>query len=623
MKIEFKNLIPNKRRALFTAIFCVAAALLSALIAALNISYTANKSGENYSVDNMLSHILAVSEKQHSVYDEAASGEVRSYISSTLFSYGIENEIITHNTAYIYDEKNGEIVPYKPKNIYAEIAGDSGTSVLLVAHYDSCGYKIKYDEASEGSHGALDDGYGVAALLELARIYSSKQNLKNGIKLAIVDGEEEGLIGSEALVNEYAQWIDDVNIVINVECRGNKGPLYLFQTSDGDSKIIDFYKKAGFPYSFSIAADIYGMLPNDTDLSPFLEKGFAGMNFATLDSLKVYHNEKDNYSAVNLRSLAKYCDTLLPLLNEYTMNEKYGAPDYFKSGHDTLFFTLFPDALVSYSAVTGWIFFGLIIALVGGIIGFSVYKKRMGWKKLLVSAGVDFTFLIAVCGMGFLIALIACACSGVAFHVMFVIGVAFDGGLIVIFSLLAIAAFAFATLVKAKLGVSYSEMTCGGLMINTLLAIVCAAVISGGTFLFVIPVLLYALGEAVKLFVSNEKIKTGVTVATCAVATVFTLSLYISLLYSLYVSLTFGALGFLLIFAVLPFTMCTPQAFGLFKGVCADKPQSGAGLEAEAVDAAAPVGYIDGAGVAVGVKAGGEKTADENLSVADGRKGGL
>ena len=424
-----KDMKANKRKILFTGVFAAAVVLLSVLIGVLNITYSANVSDKQYSLDNMLSHVLSISEKEHSVYQEEAAEEVRSYISSTLFSYGIENEIITHNDAFIYDEKNNESFNYKPKNIYAEIAGKSGVNILLVAHYDSCGYKIKYGEASEGSHGALDDGYGVAAVLELARIFSSEKNLKNGIKLAIVDAEEEGVLGSEALVKEYRDWLDDVNLVINVEGRGNKGPVYMFQTSDKNSKIIELYPKAGFPYSFSIAADVYGMLPNDTDLSPFLENGFAGMNFAVLDSLKVYHNEKDVYSAVDAGSLAKYCDTLLPLVDEYTSNAKYGSLNYFEGGHDMLFFTLFPNALVSYSAVTGWIFFGIIIAIVIALIVVSILKKKISWKKYLISLAIDLGFVAIACGLGFLIAVIASACSGVNFHVMLLICLALDGGL--------------------------------------------------------------------------------------------------------------------------------------------------------------------------------------------------
>lgn len=549
----------SKRRVWFTGIFAVVVAVVAVIIGVLNINATANLSDKQYSVDTMLSHILALSEKEHSIYDEEALDEVRSYISSTLFAYGIQNEIVTHNGAYVYNEKTDEIVTYRPQNIYAEIPGESGTNILLIAHYDSCGYKIKYGEASDGSHGAMDDGYGVAVVLELARIYASVPHLKNGIKIAFLDAEEVGVVGSEALVNEYADWLADVNLVMNVEGRGSTGPLYLFQTSTHNSRIIDFYHKAGFPYSFSIAADIYNLLPNNTDLSPFLDNGYAGMNFAVLDNLKVYHNAKDVYASVEAKTLARYCNTLLPLLDEYTTQTRYAAVDYFTNGHQTLFFTLLPNVFVSYSAVTGWIAFVLVVALVVTIAILSILKKSVNWKKLLISLGLDLAFMMAACGLGFVVALLACLFSGVKFHLIFVIGVACDGGLLTLLILLMLAAFVVATWFKRKLGITCAEMTLGGLIINTILAIVCAAVVFGGTFMFVIPVLLYALGELAKLLIPHDKAKSIVLATTCAVATVFTVSAYISLIYSLYVTLTFGALGFMTIFAILPMTMCAPQ----------------------------------------------------------------
>ncbi|MDE7301190.1 MAG: Zn-dependent exopeptidase M28, partial [Clostridia bacterium] len=286
-------------KTIITCAFLAAILALSSLIGALNITVTANVSGREYSVDNIVSHVATISQKEHSVYDTEALAEVRSYISSTLYGYGIENEIITHLPRYDHNEKTDEFSYISPNNVYAELAGTSGVNILLIAHYDSCPYKIKYDEASEGSHGAIDDGYGTAVLLELARIYSGVNGLKNGIKFAFVDGEENGLLGSYALVEEYGDWLSDVNLVINVESRGETGPVYLFQTSDNDDKIIELYHHAGFPYTFSVASDIYGIMPNDTDLSPFLENGYAGMNVATLDNLKNYHNAGDKFENID------------------------------------------------------------------------------------------------------------------------------------------------------------------------------------------------------------------------------------------------------------------------------------------------------------------------------------
>lgn len=538
--------------------------MLSVLIGTLNINVTANISGREYSVDNIVSHIYSISQKEHSVFNEEANAdEVRNYISGTLYGYGIENEIIKHRARYAFDEKNDEPVPYAPKNIYAEIEGTSGANVLLVCHYDSCPYKIKYGEESEGSHGAIDDGYGVSVVLELARIYAQESGLKNGIKLAFTDGEEVGVIGSEALVEEYSEWLSDVNLVINVEARGETGPVYLFQTSGNNRKLIDFYRHAGFPYTFSLAAQIYDLMPNDTDLSPFLDSGFTGLNIATLDSLKTYHNEKDVFESIDERTLAKYCDTLLPLLDEYALSEKYSDMHCFDCSSDALFFTLFPNGLVIYNEVTGWVFFGLTLALVAALITFLALKKKINIIKTLISLAIDIGLLVVICGIGFIVALIACAVCGVNFHLIFVIGVQADVALIIIFGIISIVAVAFSSLLKRRFGISYTEMTAGALIIYAILCIVCAAVLFGGSFAFVIPLLLVTIGACLSL-IKNKKIRTWLVGCTTGVAALFTLSISVALIYSVYVSLTFGALGFLLLLFALPFTLLIPPAFGFY-----------------------------------------------------------
>ncbi|MCM1289125.1 MAG: M28 family peptidase [Corallococcus sp.] len=553
----------GKKKTIITCTFLAMVIALSILIGALNITVTYNTSSREYSVDALLSHVYAISRKEHSIYDEDNSAEVRGYISSTLYGYGIENETIKHRTRYAFNEKINDMVPYAPKNIYAEIAGESGTNILLICHYDSCPYKIKYDEASEGSHGAIDDGYGVAVVLELARIYATETGLKNGIKLAFVDAEEEGTLGSESLVEEYGDWLADVNLVLNVESRGETGPVYLFQTSPNNRKLIDFYKNAGCPYTFSLAADVYDMMPNDTDLSPFIEKGFAGLNVATLDSLKTYHNEKDVFENIDVNTLAKYCDTLLPLVDEYVLQEKYSDMNYFEGDGDALFFTLFPNALVVYGDATGWAFFGVTLALVTALVSLLIWKKRINIVKTLISLAVDLGLLAVICGLGFVVALISCAIAGVNFHLIFVIGVSADIVLLILFGIVSASAAMVSAPIKQRLGINYTESSVGSLLIYAVLCVVCVTVIFGGSFVFVIPAFLSTIALSLS-FVKKNKLRQSLAGVSVAITALFTLSLGLSLTYSLYVSLTFGALGFLLVLIALPFTLLAPQIFGFY-----------------------------------------------------------
>lgn len=554
----------GKKKILVTSLHLAAAILLSVLIGVLNITVTANTSGREYSVDNIVSHVYAISREEHSVFgDEENSAAVRNYIVATLDSYGIGSEVIKHRARYAYDEKNDTPVPYAPQNIYAEIAGASGTDVLLVCHYDSCPYKIKYGEASEGSHGAIDDGYGVSVVLELARIYAKASGLKNGIKLAFTDAEEVGVLGSEALVEEYGDWLENVNLVINVEARGETGPVYMFQSSPNNRKLIEFYRHAGFPYTFSLAAQIYDMMPNDTDLSPFIESGYAGLNIATLDSLKTYHNEKDVFTSIDEKTFSKYCDTLLPLLDEYTKSAKYSDMNYFECSSDALFFTLFPNAMIVYDEAVGWVFFAITLALIIALVTVLAIKKKINLLKAAISLAIDLGLLAVICGLGFVVALIACACCGVNYHLIFVIGVPADAAVLIIFGILAIAAVVVSTLLKRKLKITYTDMTVGALALYFVLCIVCAAALFGGSFAFVIPALLIAICGWFT-FIKNEKLRAGLTGAVTGVAALFTLSFSVSLIYSVYVSLTFGALGLLLILFALPFMLLLPPAFGFY-----------------------------------------------------------
>lgn len=81
--------------------------------------------------------------------------------------------------------------PLAGVNVVAIKEGSSSDAVVVVAHHDTV----------PGSGGADDNGSGVAALIELARLLASVR-LPRTVVLAAVDHEESGLLGSEQLVRE-------------------------------------------------------------------------------------------------------------------------------------------------------------------------------------------------------------------------------------------------------------------------------------------------------------------------------------------------------------------------------------------------------------------------------------
>lgn len=542
--------------------FCVVF-VLSAIISGFTLFFTTNTSNKSFSVDNMTSHIEKISEKQHSIYDKENLEEVRNYIVNKLNDYGVANSMITHKTEYLVDLETQELKECEIKNIYAEIPGRSGVNILLMAHYDSSPYKVKYGQVTDNSHGAFDDGYGVATLLELARVYAKENNLVNGIKFAFFDAEEVSLGGSNSLMDYKREWLDDVNIVINVEGRGNTGPVYLFETSKYNGKLINFYQKAaGFPMAFSVAADVYRIMPNATDLSVFIDNDFNCLNLATLDGLKYYHTENDNFSNIDKNSLKAYCNTLLPLLEEYTLNNEYSKIDAFECDYDSVFCTVLPNVMINmHPFPTALLILGCVVLV---LVIFVLYlkNKKAKFSKIILSIIFDILTLGVAFGAGFGIILLLCAIFGLPFNFMFVVGVPFDKIFLIVFAGLTIVLTLLVNKLKFKLKISKNDQIVGGLIIYSVLTIVGFFVLIGVSIIFLIPLLLFGIAACMRL-IKNETAKNVIYTIFVGIASIINMCLFIYFVYSIFVSLSFGSLAALLLLVALPFVLINPNILNI------------------------------------------------------------
>src|SRR5262249_36515620 len=126
------------------------------------------------------------------------------------------------------------------------------------------------------------------------------------IRAVFTDGEEIGMLGAAAYLRDPANRAG-TGAVINMEARGNQGPSYLFQTGPGDGKLIDLYAGQVSHYAASsLYAEIYKVLPNDTDMTPFLEAGLTGYNFAFIGNGAQYHSPLDRRENLDPRTLQQH-----------------------------------------------------------------------------------------------------------------------------------------------------------------------------------------------------------------------------------------------------------------------------------------------------------------------------
>ena len=248
--------------------------------------------------------------------------QVASYLQDELKKLGLETSIQEGYTLTDW----GNLV--KSKNIMARIKGTSNSkALLLLSHYDSAPHSY--------SRGASDAGSGVATILESVRafIYDKKKH-KNDIIILFSDAEELGLNGAALFVTQH-QWAKDIGLVLNFEARGSSGPSYmLMETNKGNASLVKEFAaaKATFPVSNSLMYSIYKMLPNDTDLTVFREKGaIQGYNFAFIDSHYNYHTAQDDPAHLSKNTLAHQGSYLMPLLGYFSnadLNNTASADDY-------------------------------------------------------------------------------------------------------------------------------------------------------------------------------------------------------------------------------------------------------------------------------------------------------
>ncbi len=189
------------------------------------------------------------------------------------------------------------------QNVLAELPGQTdGPALLLVAHYDSGGV----------SPGVADNGSGVVVLLEVARLLQAQGPQRNPVILLFSDGEEVGLLGARAFVDEHP-WARRIGAVVNLEARGTSGRVLMFETSADNAWLLDAYASTPHPSTNSLMYEAYKAMPNETDFSVFKAAGLPGLNLAYIEGGAHYHTPLDNLDNLDRGSLQHQGETTLAL----------------------------------------------------------------------------------------------------------------------------------------------------------------------------------------------------------------------------------------------------------------------------------------------------------------------
>ncbi len=241
-----------------------------------------------FSAERAWSHLEVIGAVKNPIGSEG-NLKVRNYIIEQLKGYDLEPEL--HQTTF-YDSRFQRVADLG--NVLARIPGTgSGKAILFMGHYDTV----------PDAYGASDNGSAVSAMLELIRLLQHHPQLKNDLIFFFPDGEEVGLLGARAFLKEHP-WADDIAFVVNLEARGTAGQSFMFETGYDNLKTIEaFAEFVPHPTANSISYEVYTRMPNDTDFTPFKQRGYQGLNFAYIENLFDYHTAGDNLENTDIRSL--------------------------------------------------------------------------------------------------------------------------------------------------------------------------------------------------------------------------------------------------------------------------------------------------------------------------------
>ncbi|MCS6835956.1 MAG: M20/M25/M40 family metallo-hydrolase [Anaerolineae bacterium] len=214
----------------------------------------------------------------------------------------------------------------KQYNVVAVVQGyEPGAGTVVVgAHYDSIGTPMESGTAY--APGAHDNGSGIAAVLELARILSQRQH-RASIMLVLFSAEEVGRRGSIAFVDYLIKQNIDVIGMVNIDGVGNENDrrgnvianeLRVFSDGPNDTsssrhmaRVAEFIS---FTHGLEMKLTVQDAIDRENrygDHFSFSEKGIPAIRFIAANEEKANADPTDTIEFVEPRYLQRATQSIL------------------------------------------------------------------------------------------------------------------------------------------------------------------------------------------------------------------------------------------------------------------------------------------------------------------------
>ena len=187
-------------------------------------------------------------------------------------------------------ENLGEVPVF---NVIGEIRGSERPDeyVMFSAHYDSW----------EGSSGATDNGSGSVLMLEVMRILREVYpRPKRTLLIGLWSGEEQGLIGSRAFVEDHPEVIEGLQVLWNQD--NGTGRIVTISSQgliDAGGSLAKWLSQVPTEVSQHVDLDLPGSPGGGgSDYASFMCRGAPGINLSALSwdyGTHTWHSNRDTY----------------------------------------------------------------------------------------------------------------------------------------------------------------------------------------------------------------------------------------------------------------------------------------------------------------------------------------
>ncbi len=317
-------------------------------------------------VDRLMSHVDALQNfytrhiNSDTLSDTRGIGAARRYIErqfKDIAQQGGNLYVFPHTFDVTYNK-----IQTQQENIVAVVQGTEpgGGTLIIGAHYDSNGLP----DLSSGAvyaPGANDNGTGVAALIEMARIMSQRPH-RSSIMFVAFSGEEEGRLGSTAFANYLVNQRIDVFAMINIDTIGNQDDgkgnvnsteLRIFSSPPNDTPDRQLGRMAeflGFTQGLDMKLAVQDRMDRENrfgDHQSFTEKGIPAIRFIQAFEEKVNADPTDTIQFIEPAYYRRAVQSILLVISSLADGPRPPRNLSLREANSQLVWEPVPDA-VSY-----------------------------------------------------------------------------------------------------------------------------------------------------------------------------------------------------------------------------------------------------------------------------------